>query len=137
MARASAIRPTPATHPLDLVAAGLACAAGALGAFGGTGPLLALLAAGVAAGGILRARAAPAIVLFAVAPLLVVIGWGRTSVALGALALAASAALWWVVALRETPPSEPSDGVLAARIVLAIVMCAVTVALIVIFRLFV
>jgi hypothetical protein len=103
---------------------GLACGGAALALADHSDPLLPAIAAGVVAAGLVGARTAQQLVLFAVLPLLAAIAWGDW------LYLAACACVWlavlaWALGERERPRPERSE-LTAVRfsLALAAALCA-------------
>jgi hypothetical protein len=110
----------------DVIAIALAVAAGVFGVSAGTGPLMPGLAVLVLAGLPLRARSAEYVAVCAVVPFLVWATYPDLSMVIAAAALAGSG-VFALLAARERPTA--SDGLVAARITLAVAMVVTASAL--------
>ena len=110
----------------DVIAIALAVVAAAFGVSAGTGPLMPGLAVLVLIGLPLRARSAEYVAVCAVCPFLVWATWPDSSMFAAAVALAGSG-VFALLGARERPPA--SDGLVAARITLAVAMVVTASAL--------
>jgi len=109
------------------VALGLGVAAAALGLAAGTGPVLVGITVGVALARVVQARTTPHLVCWLIVPLLIWIGFDRTSMVAGALCLFGQSGLTAFAARGR--PEFASDFVIAARVTLAVAAGVTAVAL--------